>query len=65
MVDRSDGNGSEAFVLVGQENRGLVGERGLMGWSGRGKGKGRVKSVFWHVPGECVMRSDLSSRVRS
>lgn len=66
MVDRSDGNGSGAFVSVGQENRELVGERrGLMGWSGRGKGKGRVKSAFWHVPDECVMRSDLNFRVRS
>ena len=27
MVDKSDRNGSEAFVLVGQEDRGLVGER--------------------------------------
>ena len=36
-----------------------------MGWSGRGKGKGRVKSAFWHVPEECVMRSDLNFRVRS
>ena len=35
MVDRPDRNGSEAFVLVGQKNRGLVGERGLMAWSGK------------------------------
>lgn len=100
-MGRSDRDGSEAFVLVGQEDRGLVGERrglkswsgevrhdwymgvvqwwtglmgmvqghlcwlvrrigklsmkrGLMGWSERGKRKGRVKSAFWHVPEECV-----------
>lgn len=59
---------SSGFMKVcaaGREVGDLSVKRGLMCWSERGKGKGRVKSAFWHVPDECVMRSDLNFRVRS
>lgn len=52
MVDRSDRNGSEAFVSVGQKNRGLVGERGLMAWSGK------VRHDWYIGSGSMVDRSD-------
>ena len=40
MVDGSDGNGSGAFVLVGQENREVVDEKGADGLVREGEKKG-------------------------
>ena len=62
---KNRGFGDEAGSDWPGSGRSDLMKRGLMGWSEKGKRKGRVKSAFWHVPDECVMRSDLNFRVRS